>query len=300
MALPDDVRHCCFAGFLSAPNGFQGRSDEAILPRTRSETNMKLEDHVVEVEREGAVALVSMCFAPHNLMGKALMDGLIAALKQAEADGARAIVLRSKLRNFCAGADLSVFENKGAAIYNRQFEVLPYLEAIDSISVPIIASVHGLAVGGGLELALACDIIVAADTARLGNVEVTLGVHPLMGGIQRIAARAGIARAKEMALFGRRYDAATLESWGIVNTVVPEVRLNDVTRTLAQELAHGPTIANVATKRLITTFLNEGMATADQSMFELQRPIFESQDLAEGLRGFHESNSPGHAVFTGH
>jgi enoyl-CoA hydratase/carnithine racemase len=260
---------------------------------------MKLEDHVIEVEREGAVAFVSMCFAPHNLMGKSLMDGLISALKQAESDGARAIVLGSKLRNFCAGADLSLFENKGAAIYDRQFEILPYLEAIEAITVPLIASVHGLAVGGGLELALACDIIIAADTARMGSVEVTLGVHPLMGGIQRVAARAGVARAKEMALLGRRYDAATLESWGIVNTVVPEARLNEVTRTIAQELAHGPSRANSATKALVTKFLNEGMATADQAMFELQRPIFESDDLAVGLKAFHDFNSPGHAVFTG-
>ncbi|HXB78066.1 MAG TPA: enoyl-CoA hydratase/isomerase family protein [Bradyrhizobium sp.] len=261
---------------------------------------MSLEDHVIEVAHDGAVATVSMCFAPHNLMSKALMDGLIGALKRAEEDGARAIVLRSKLRNFCAGADLTLFENKGAALYNRQFEILPYLEAIEAINVPLIASVHGLAVGGGLELALACDIIIAADTARLGSVEVTLGVHPLMGGIQRVAARAGVARAKEMALLGRRYDAATLESWGIINTVVPEARLDEVTRTIAHELAHGPTKANSATKALITKFVNEGMAIADQAMFDLQRPIFESDDLAAGLKAFHEFNSPGHALFTGH
>jgi enoyl-CoA hydratase/carnithine racemase len=262
--------------------------------------SMKLEDHVIDVDHEGAVAFVSMCFAPHNLMGKALMDGLINALRSAEAEGARAIVLRSKLRNFCAGADLTLFENKGAAIYNREFEILPYLEAIEAISVPVVASVHGLAVGGGLELALASDIIIAADTARMGSVEVTLGVHPLMGGIQRIAARAGIARAKEMALLGRRYDPATLESWGIVNMVVPELRLDEVTRTIAQELAQGPTRANAATKALVTKFLNDGLAKADQAMLELQRPIFESNDLAIGLKAFHDFNSPGHAVFTGH
>ncbi|WP_036050381.1 enoyl-CoA hydratase/isomerase family protein [Bradyrhizobium sp. Tv2a-2] len=261
---------------------------------------MKLEDHVIEVEHEGAATFISMCFAPHNLMGKALMDGLISALKQAELDGARAIVLRSKLRNFCAGADLTLFENKGAAIYDRQFEILNYLEAIEAISVPMIASVHGLAIGGGLELALACDIIIAADSARLGSVEVTLGVHPLMGGIQRVAARAGVARAKEMALLGRRYDAATLETWGIVNTVVPEARLDEVTRTIAQELAHGPTKANSATKALVTKYLSEGMASADHAMFELQRPIFESNDLAIGLKAFHDFNSPGRAIFTGH
>lgn len=260
---------------------------------------MKLEDHLIEVERDEAVTFVTMCYAPHNLMSKPLMDALVAALKQAEADGARAIVLRSKLRNFCAGADLGLFENHGSKIYSGDFNILSYMEAIEAITTPMIASVHGLAIGGGLELALACDIIVAADTARLGSVEVTLGVHPLMGGIQRIATRAGVGRAKEMALFGRRYDAATLESWGIVNTVVPENRLTEVTRTLAQELAHGPTLANKATKKLVHLYLNGGVSAADHAMADIQRPIFESEDLVEGLRSFNVTGAPGRAVFNG-
>jgi enoyl-CoA hydratase/carnithine racemase len=259
---------------------------------------MSLEDHVIESERDGDVVNVSMCFAPHNLMSKVLMDGLVSALKQAEIDGARAIVLRSKLRNFCAGADLTVFEDRGAQIYG-DFKILPYIEAIDAISVPMIASVHGLAVGGGLELALACDLIVAADTARLGSVEVTLGVHPLMAGIQRIAARAGVGRAKEMALLGRRYDASTLQSWGIINIVVAEAKLDEVTQTLAQELAHGPTVANAATKKLVKVYLDDGMEAANQAMADIQRPIFDSADLAAGLKAFNTVGAPGHATFTG-
>src|SRR6201999_2519662 len=112
----------------------------------------------------------------------------------------------------------------------------------------IVAAVHGTCVGGGFELALASDLVIAADSAKIGSVEVAVGPHPLMGGIQRVAQRAGAARAKEMALLGRRYDARTLERWNVINRVVPDERLAGVTSTLAHELANGPTVAHASTK----------------------------------------------------
>ncbi len=141
---------------------------------------------------------------------------------------------------------------------------------------------HGVALGGGLELALACDIIIAADSAKFGMVEVTLGLHPLMGGIQRVAARAGLARAKEMALFGRRIDAVTLEKWGVINLVVPELRLAEVTRTMVEELAAGPGVAHAATKKLAAVFLNEGIAASDRAMADLQRPDLRERGSGAG------------------
>src|SRR3546814_13979766 len=90
------------------------------------------------------------------------------------------------------------------------------------LPIPIIASVHGVCLGGGFELALACDYIIAAQSAKIGSVEATLGLHPLMGGVQRQVQRAGMARAKEMSMLARRYDPATLERWGLINLVVPD------------------------------------------------------------------------------
>ena len=124
------------------------------------------------------------------------------------------------------------------------------LRAFDEHPAPIIASVQGVCVGGGFELALACDLIVASESAKIGSVEVTVGLHPLMGAVQRLTQRAGAARAKEMALLGRRYPAATLERWNIINWVVADEQLDSATMVLAQELAHGPSIAHAATKRL--------------------------------------------------
>lgn len=172
------------------------------------------------------------------------------------------------------------------------------LRAFAAVPVPVIASVHGVCVGGGLEVALACDLFVAAESAMIGSVEVMVGLHPLMGAIQRITQRAGAARAAEMALLGRRYDARTLERWNIINHVVPDERLAEVTMTLAQELAHGPTVAHAATKQLIAKAVNDGIAAADAAMAGIQQPIFLSEDFPNAARSF-LTEGPGRARFEG-
>jgi enoyl-CoA hydratase/carnithine racemase len=249
-------------------------------------------------DRDGDVALVTMQLRPHNLLGERLIDDLLAAVRWGREVGARAVVLRSGLRHFSAGADLDVF---GAAVERGEPPELPLVEllhAFESLPLPIVASVHGLCVGGGFELALASDLVVVAESAKLGSVESTIGLHPLMGAIQRITERAGAARAKEMAMLGRRYDARTLERWGLVNHVVPDDQLNAVTMTLAQELAHGPTVAHAATKALVSVATNQGVTAADQAMAELQLPIWRSQDLRTGLASLAETG-PGMARFEG-
>lgn len=186
---------------------------------------------------DGAVALLTMQQLPHNFLNEELIAGLIAAVAWARNRGARAILLRSSLRNFCAGADLDLFENAppGEA---PELDIIELLRVFDRAPMPIVAAVHGVCVGGGFELALACDLILAADSAKLGCVEATLGLNPLMGGIQRVTQRAGAARAKEMALLARRYDAATLERWNVINRVVAADLLPDAALTIARELAN--------------------------------------------------------------
>ncbi|MCJ9728905.1 MULTISPECIES: enoyl-CoA hydratase/isomerase family protein [unclassified Bradyrhizobium] len=257
---------------------------------------MATPNELVTVSREGDLVTLTMTFAPYNLVAKPLLTALLDAVEKAHKEGARAIILRSGLRHFSAGAEIELFDNRGERL--PEIDVCACLDALEQVPVPIIASMHGLALGGGFELALACDIIVAADSSKAGMVEVTLGLHPLMGAIQRVASRAGVARAKEMALFGRRYDAATLERWNIVNRVVPEAQLEETTRILALELAMGPTVAHGATKRLIREYTDETVVKADRAMSDAQRPIFQSNDLVVGLKAFRESG-PGHAIFSG-
>ena len=207
------------------------------------------------------------------------------------------MLLRSGLRNFCAGADLAVFESADRGVA-PDLDAVAVLRAFDELPMPIVAAVHGVCVGGGLEVALACDLVFAAESAKLGSVEATIGMNPLLGAIQRVTQRAGAARAKEMAMLGRRYDARTLERWNVINRVVPDDRLADAAATVAHELANGPTVAHAATKAIVAHTLAHGVASADAAMGELQADMWRSADLGAGLASI-AANGPGAARFEG-
>ena len=145
----------------------------------------------VAASMDGAVAVLSMHRAPYNLMDKALNRDLITGLEWARDRGARAVVLRSGLRHFSAGADLDAMVADADQSDVLEWGFVETLRAFDSHPAPIIASVQGVCVGGGFELALACDLIVAAESAKIGSVEVTVGLQPLMGAVQRLTQRAG-------------------------------------------------------------------------------------------------------------
>jgi enoyl-CoA hydratase/carnithine racemase len=254
-------------------------------------------------EQRGPVTVLTMVYKPYNLIGPTLMKPLWAAFKEAHEAGSRAIVLKSGLRHFSAGADLNLFGSRlqqGTSGTDSRdgWSRVDFLREVELLAVPIVASVHGVCLGGGVELALACDYIIAASSAKIGSVESALGLHPLMGGIQRQVQRVGVARAKEMSMLGRRYDAVTLERWGLINHVVPDEALDSATMTIAEELANGPTIAHAATKRVAYIAANEGVRAADEAMDELQEPIWASEDVRTGLASFRQ-NGPGLAKFKG-
>jgi enoyl-CoA hydratase/carnithine racemase len=248
-------------------------------------------------QMDGQVAVLTMQHAPHNFLGTALYNALIDGVRWAADQRARAVLLRSSLRNFCAGADIALFDSaeRGAA---PELDILELLRAFDALPIPIVAAVHGVCLGGGLEVALASDLIVASESAKIGSVEAAIGLNPLMGGIQRVTERAGAACDKEMALLARRYDARTLERWNVINRVVPDEQLADVTTTLAHELANGPTVAHASTKAIVSRAVSHGVQSADEAMGELQRQIWESEDLKIGLASL-AANGPGAARFEG-
>lgn len=248
-------------------------------------------------EMDGPVAVLTMQHAPHNFLGTALFTALIEAVGWAAEQRARAVLLRSSLRNFCAGADVTLFESTERAAA-PDLDIVELLRVFDALPIPIVVAVHGVCLGGGLELALACDLIVAAESAKIGSVEASIGLNPLMGGIQRVTERAGAARAKEMALLARRYDPRTLERWNVINRVVPDEQLAQVTRTLAHELANGPTVAHASTKAIVSHTISHGVQATDEAMAELQKDIWKSDDLKVGLASL-AANGPGAARFEG-
>jgi enoyl-CoA hydratase/carnithine racemase len=264
------------------------------------EVSEAAEESLVVREQRGPVAVLTMVYRPYNLLGPKLIGAIATEIKLAQEAGSRAIILKSGLRHFCAGADVGLFSERigNAGRSGTNLGAVDFLRLLELLPIPIIASVHGACLGGGLELALACDYIIAAKSAKLGSVEAALGLHPLMGGIQRQVQRIGALRAKEMSMLARRYDAATLESWGLINLAVPDEALDQATLSVAEEFARGPTVAHAATKRLAHLAANEGVVAADEAMAKIQEPIWASEDLKIGLASF-KQNGPGLAKFQG-
>ena len=261
------------------------------------------EDALITREQRGNISVLTMIYRPYNLLGPKLINAIVEQIEAARDAGSRAIVLRSGLRHFSAGADLDIFDKRVAQGSGDQsnesiLNGVEFLRFMELLPIPLIASVHGVCLGGGLELALSCDYIIAASSAKIGSVEATLGLHPLLGGIQRQVQRIGALRAKEMSMLARRYDAPTLEKWGLINLTVPGRILEKATMAIAEEFAQGPTIAHAATKELAHIAVNDGVAAADEAMARVQAPIWASEDLKTGLASFRK-NGPGLAKFAG-
>jgi enoyl-CoA hydratase/carnithine racemase len=243
------------------------------------------EESSVDISYEGALAILTMNHRPHNLTDATLANALLAGLDAALEAGARAVVIRTGLRNFSAGGDVTMFEARISPEKKPiELSATKVLHAFRSFPLPIIASVRGICVGGGFELALSCDFVIAAKSAKFGSVESTIGLNPLMGAIQRQVQAAGLLRAKEISMLGHRYDAETMERWNLINRVVPDEVLDEATLVIGQEFAHGATVAHGITKQIANIAADHGVEAADLAMGELQDALWETEDLAIGIK----------------
>ncbi|HEV2075734.1 MAG TPA: enoyl-CoA hydratase/isomerase family protein [Thermoleophilaceae bacterium] len=249
------------------------------------------------LERHGDVGVLTIDAPPLNLFGEELTRDLSAALEDAATDLPRALLIRAEGDVFTGGADVHVFDGKTPAQAREFFEgLIAITHRVEDLPIPTIASVHGLCLTAGFELSLACDMIWAAESARFGLVEIVVGLTPAMGGTQRVAERAGPARARELVMTGGLYEAETLERWNVVNRVVPDEELGEKALRFAERLAAGPTLANAATKRMVRAFLEEGVRGADARVGEIAAPLFGTEDLQRAVRSFLEEG-PGKATF---
>jgi enoyl-CoA hydratase/carnithine racemase len=250
-------------------------------------------------ERDGDLAEVVIAAPPLNLFGPELLAALEDAVAQATAERPRALLLRAEGDVFSAGADVNVFaglDARSADAFTRR--LLGLAHAMEDLPLPTLAVVHGLCLTAGLELSLACDLLWAAPDARFGLVEKVVGITPLMGGTQRMAERAGSARAREFVMTGRLYDAPALESWGVVNRVVDGEALLEKARRFAHELAAGPTVAHAATKAIVRAQADRGTRGADEVTPALTSHLFETEDCRNAVQSFLREG-PGKATFTG-
>jgi enoyl-CoA hydratase/carnithine racemase len=253
---------------------------------------------LVAVERgDDGVALVRLQHGKVNSLSSEVLRQLRAAASNLTANPPGAVVITGNERIFAAGADIAEFAGPERA---RAIGTL-FLEALNAVAaIPrmVIAAVSGPALGGGCELALACDLRIVGDTARFGQPEILLGIIPGGGGTQRLARLVGAARAKDLVLSGRVVRADEALAIGLADEVVPAAEVLDRARARAAEFASGAIAAQALAKRAIDEGLDltlaEGLAL-EQDLFE---EVFGTDDAAIGVASFLE-NGPGKAIFTG-
>ncbi len=223
-----------------------------------------------------------------NALNIAVMEELVARLEQFDLDPSiRCIVLTGDEKAFAAGADIT--EMAGASAMEMLLrDQFARWDRIRKIKTPIIAAVSGYALGGGCELAMTCDIIVASETAKFGQPEINIGVIPGAGGTQRLTRAVGKAKAMEMVLTGRMISADEALRWGLVNRVVPVESYLDEARSLAVEIAKKPPVAARLAKEAILKAFDttiEGGLEFERKNFYL---LFSSDDQKEGMKAFLE------------
>ncbi len=257
-------------------------------------TELRDREQLVLADRPAAGVLLLTLNRPQklNALSKALLDVLRDHLAAAEADGGiGCVVLTGAGRAFSAGADISDMLERGVASYADP-ERLECWRAIENFSKPIIAAVNGYALGGGLELALLCDIVIAAEGARFATPEITIGSFPGDGGTQRLPRIVGKSFAMQMVLTGEMVDAALAERKGLVSEVVSSERLLPRVAEIAGSIAAKSDAITPFAKRAVLaafeTTLDEGLRHERQLTME----AFATEDRTEGLRAFAEKRSP--------
>jgi enoyl-CoA hydratase len=228
-----------------------------------------------------------------NALNAQLMAELSAALDEAEHDAAiRCIVLTGSERAFAAGADIKEMASKTYAdVYGEDF-ITKNWEKASQIRKPIIAAVAGYALGGGCELAMMCDFIIAAENAKFGQPEITIGVSPGAGGTQRLSRFIGKAKAMDMVLTGRMMDAAEAERVGLVSRVVPADKLLEEALAAAKTIAGMSPNAAMLTKEMVNAAFETPLAQGMKLERRLFHSLFAFEDQKEGMAAFIEKRKP--------
>jgi enoyl-CoA hydratase/carnithine racemase len=253
----------------------------------------------VRLEHDGPLAVLTLDAPPLNLFDRAMIDGVRAAVEQLAAEPPRGLLVRAEGRVVSGGVNVSLFDGltaeQGAELWR---ELLELIALVEDLPCPTVFAAHALCLTAAFEFSLACDLLLAAESARFGLVEIVVGLTPSMGGPQRLAERAGPARAKELVMTGELYDAATLERWNVVNRVLPDEGFDAAAHAFALRLAHGPTRAHAATKRLVQAQKEGGARAADALVPQLGGDLFATEDLRSAVRSFLE-HGPGKATYEG-
>ncbi len=250
---------------------------------------------MIEVRTEvGKVGVITLNRPKQlNALNDQLMDELGAALKAFDADAAiGCMVISGNEKAFAAGADIGAMASYSFADVYKSDYITRNWEQVRAIRKPVIAAVSGFALGGGCELAMMCDFIIAADSARFGQPEIKLGIIPGAGGTQRLPRAVGKAKAMDMALTGRMMDANEAERAGLVSRVVALDKLMEETLAAALKICEYSQVAVIAAKESVNRAFESGLS--DGVIFErrLFHALFSTADQKEGMKAFLEKRKP--------
>jgi enoyl-CoA hydratase/carnithine racemase len=227
-----------------------------------------------------------------NALSPEMMEEIAAELERLDPDPeVRCIVIAGSDEVFAAGADIRAMSERSFAEALRH-PAASFWRRVAAVKTPLIAAVSGYALGGGCELALACDMIVASDTALFGQPEITLGIIPGGGGTQRLTRVLGKQRAMEYVLTGRRFDAGMAMKWGIVNQVVEKNRWLTEAVELARTVAERPPIAARLAKQAVLAAEETGLSAGLENERRLYELAMATEDRVEGMQAFLEKREP--------
>lgn len=255
----------------------------------------------VTVDRtDDGIAVLTFSAPPVNLYSDTLHDEFDVALDELDARLPRALIIRAEGKLVSGGVDVSLFAAQKSrqstkVLYDRMLE-LP--NRVAALNYPTVFAAHALTLTWAFEVAVACDIILATPKAKFGLVERVIGLTPTMGGTQRLAARAGVGRAKEFVFTGETYDAETMERWNVINRILSADDFDADVLAFTAGLAVGPTKAFGAAKDILRHYEAGGVAEALDHTTEIAAALFETEDLHSGMRSFLE-DGPGKATFQG-
>lgn len=241
------------------------------------------------------VATFTLANPPQNRLNTELMLGCAAAIERVTDDeSVRVVVLRAEGDDFSYGGEIATWDLSEPDAMVQLFEVgLQVSNALERLPVPVIASVQGNCFGGGFEIALRADLIIAAESARFCHTEAAIGMFTLLGGVQRVAERAGRGRAARWALTSEKISAPDAMAAGVVAEVVPDDELEAVTERWAARIARGATRAHVTHKALLAAWANGGVAAADELIPGLAGALLRTEDARHGVASAVQADAKG-------
>ena len=258
----------------------------------------------IRFERDGKVGNIVLANPPYNRLDLQFAKNLREAVHEASESDIRVLVVRAEGPHFSLGGEVREWPGKDLNWF-RTFvaEINSSYRAIEALRVPTVAVVQGLAFGGGLELALSCDFIVAEPETVFRCVEVTTAMLPIAGALPRLAERIGRGRASRFAMLGEPFSGSVAESLGVVTHLAEAGSLDRVAAALASRLADGPTLSYAATRTLLKAWSGGGVASADVMLLDVCMGLYNTEDATRGFlntaEAFDRDQQPDDLVFYG-